>query len=79
MRLSDVESMMPGHTLDRRTSLERLRATVEAKYPQIVVEEVSYHDLECYWLRANYKNMRFHITHEILDDDIMDSLFGEAA
>jgi len=67
---------MPGHTGDRASSLRRLKSNIEERYPNITVRDISYHDLECYWLRAECKGMSFNITHELFEDGILESVFG---
>ena len=67
MNLTQLENIIPGEAISRKDMLEKMRLVIKEKY-DIDTEPVSYHDIECMWLRAKMGSQH----HNICDVQIFD-------
>ena len=66
MNLDQLESIVLGETTSRRDMLEQMRLIIKENY-DIDTEPVSYHDIECMWLRSRIGTDKFaHISVECM-------------
>jgi len=67
MNLTQLESIIPGETTSRKDTLKQLRSNIKEKY-NIDTEPVSYHDIECMWLRVRLGNKYLNICSDQIYD-----------
>ncbi len=79
--LQTIEELDPGHFSRREEILEDLR--VKAKEIGFFPLQLSFNDIECYWIRLepndSHKRKKIYFQREYIDDEYIIELLKEVA